>query len=150
VDSALPPEQLMPLVRGLWQGITGDSYVVDARPLDVGDLREACKYTAKLSGIVAMPALVSAFVAYARGRRMVIPFGSCYGVERELAAVEAEGGEEVATDVLTQPCPSCGAVGELRHLAGRAWRMDEVAHVGGGWYRRCGTAQEWGIWLQRI
>ncbi len=33
----------MPLVRGLWQAITGDSYIVDARPLAAvdGDERSA-------------------------------------------------------------------------------------------------------------
>ncbi len=143
VDSALPPEQLMPLVRGLWQAITGDSYIVDARPLDVGDLREACKYTAKLAGIVGEPALVSAFTAYARGRRMVVPFGSCYGAAAQLAAAEVEEGQECPVDVLLRPCPACGEVGWLRHLPGRAWRMEEVAPIGGGWYRWCHDISDW-------
>lgn len=143
VDSALPPRALEALVRALWAAITGDSFVVDARPLDPADLREACKYTAKLGAIVGVPALVGEFLDYARGRRLVIPFGSCYGADAALAGAEGEGGELVAADVLARPCPSCGQVGTLAHDPGRRWDRAAVAAIGGGWYARCATVAEW-------
>jgi hypothetical protein len=147
VDSSLSPEQLMPRLRQLWQEVTGDSYIVDVRPLYGVDLdaalREACKYTAKLSGIVYSPALVGEFSSYANRRRMVIPFGSCYGAAAELAELDTDEGAEVDADVLALPCPGCGEVGHLVYLPGRSWDLAAVVHVGGGWFRPCEGVVQW-------
>ncbi len=47
------------------------------------------------------------------------------------------------TDVAESPCPSCGAVGTLRHDPSRRWRMESVAPIGGGWYVPCRSVEDW-------
>lgn len=131
------------VLRHAWRRITGDSFIVDVRPLERDDLRELCKYTAKLGDIVYSPASVAEFCAYADGRRMVIPFGSCYGAAQELAELDAEEGGEVAADVETLSCPSCGAAGTMRHQPGRVWQRDQLAYLGDGWFSPCRSLQEW-------
>lgn len=83
------------------------------------DLRELCKYTAKISDIAEWPASVRVYLDYARRRRLIVTFGSCYGAEAVLAAAEAEEPTQDRTNVEQQPCPSCSAVGTLRHKPGR-------------------------------
>jgi hypothetical protein len=123
--------------------VTGDSFIIDVRPLT--ELREACKYTAKLSGIVYYPDLVREFTAYAARRRMVVPFGNCYGqaAAEALAAVETETPAVEMCVPEDLPCPSCGMVGGLRRVRGHEWTRTEVAAVGGGWYVRCKTRADW-------
>jgi hypothetical protein len=52
-------------VTALWVSVTGDSHIVDVRPFRGAEgmytLREFCKYTAKIGGIVEWPLLVRAF-----------------------------------------------------------------------------------------
>ncbi len=133
----------------LWLAVTGDSHIVDVRPFRTAavasDLRELCKYTAKISDIVDSPALVRVYLDYARRRRLIVTFGSCYGAAAEatLAAAETEELAQEQTDVSAQPCPSCGAVGTLRHEPARRWRMESVAPVGGGWYVQCHSVDDW-------
>ncbi len=140
IDAALPQAVLQAALRALWVAVTGDSYILDVRPFQgvtvAGDLRELCKYTAKIADIVDDPALVRAYLAYARRRRLIVTFGSCYGAagEAALATAEAEEPIQERTDVAQSPCPSCGAVGTLRHDPTRRWRMDAVIAIGGGWY----------------
>ncbi len=132
----------------LWRAVTGDSHIVDVRPFQgatvAHDLRELCKYTAKISEIVEWPLLVRAYLDYARRRRLIVTFGSCYGAAAEavLAAAEAEQPTQERTDVEQQPCPSCGAIGTLRHDPSRRWRMDAVIAIGGGWYVPGRTVEE--------
>jgi hypothetical protein len=143
VDSGTPSAVLLPELVALWLEVTGDSFIIDVRPLT--ELREACKYTAKLSGIVYYPALVKEFTAYAARRRMVVPFGNCYGQ----AALEALAAAEVETPTVQThfpedlPCPSCGLVGGLRRLLGHGWTRAEAAAVGGGWYVHCNSRADW-------
>ncbi len=108
------------------------------------DLRELCKYTAKISEIVEWPLLVRAHIDYARRRRLIVMLGSCYGAAAEavLAAAAAEQPTQERTDVEQQPCPACGAVGTLRHDPSRRWRMDGVIAIGGGWYVLGRTPEE--------
>ncbi len=149
VDAALPQAVLQAALRDLWASVTGDSFVLDVRPFQgatvAADLRELCKYTAKISDIVDAPALVRVYLDYARRRRLIVTFGSCYGAAAEaaLAAAEAEEPGQERTDVEQQPCPGCGAVGTLRHDPSRRWRMEGVAPVGGGWYVLCRSVEEW-------
>jgi hypothetical protein len=143
VDSGTPSAVLLPELVALWLAVTGDSFIIDVRPLT--ELREACKYTAKLSGIVYYPELVGEFTAYAARRRMVVPFGNCYGqaAVEALGAVEAEtptGESHVPEDL---PCPSCGMVGGLRRMVGHGWTRAEAAAVGGGWYVLCTSRADW-------
>jgi hypothetical protein len=149
VDAALPQAVLQAALRDLWASVTGDSFILDVRPFQgatvAADLRELCKYTAKISDIVDSPMLVGVYLAYARRRRLIVTFGSCYGATAEaaLAAAEAEEPSQERTDVEHQPCPGCGAVGTLRHDPGRRWRMESVAPVGGGWYVQCRSVEDW-------
>lgn len=131
------------VLRHYWRHITGDSFIVDVRPLQPDDLRELCKYTAKLGDIVYSPASVAEFCAYADGRRMVVPFGNCHGAAQELAELDDEEGGEIAADVETLSCPSCGEVGTMRHQPGRVWQRDQLAYLGKGWFAPCRTLQEW-------
>jgi hypothetical protein len=143
VDSATPSALLLRELALLWREITADSFIIDVRPLT--ELREACKYTAKLSGIVYYPDLVREFTVYAARRRMVVPFGNCYGKggAEALAAVETEtpAVEMCVPEGLS--CPSCGMVGGLRRVCGHGWTRTEVASVGGGWYVLCRTWSDW-------
>jgi hypothetical protein len=149
IDAALPQAVLQMALTALWRAVTGDSYILDVRPFQgatvTADLRELCKYTAKIADIVDHPALVRVYLDYARRRRLVVTFGSCYGAAAEaaLAAAEAEEPGQERTDVEQQPCPGCGAVGTLRHDPSRRWRMEGVAPVGGGWYVLCRSVEEW-------
>ena len=149
VDSALSQAALQMALAMLWRAVTGDSYILDVRPFQgatvAADLRELCKYTAKIADIVESPALVRAYLAYARRRRLIVTFGSCYGAAAEAVLVAAEAEEPVQerTDVEQQPCPSCGAVGTLRHDSSRRWRMEGVAPIGGGWYVPCRSVDDW-------
>jgi predicted RNA-binding Zn-ribbon protein involved in translation (DUF1610 family) len=133
----------------LWAAVTGDSFILDVRPFQgaavASDLRELCKYTAKISDIVDSPMLVRVYLDYARRRRLIVTFGSCYGAAAEatLTAAEAEEPAQEQTDVSAQPCPSCGAVGTLRHETARRWRMESVAPIGGGWYVQCRSVEDW-------
>ena len=148
IDAHVSQAALQAQLAALWAAVTGDSHILDVRPFRgatvAADLRELCKYTAKIADIVEDPALVRAYLAYARRRRLIATFGSCYGAAAEavVAAAEAEepGGER--TDVEHQPCPGCGAVGTLRHDPSRRWRMDAVIAIGGGWYVPGRTAEE--------
>ena len=148
VDADLPQAVLQAVLRDLWASVTGDSFVLDVRPFQgatvAADLRELCKYTAKISDIVDSPLLVRTYLDYARRRRLIVTFGSCYGAAAEavLAAGEAEEPTQERTDVEQQPCPGCGAVGTLRHDPTRRWRMDGVIAIGGGWYVPGRTAEE--------
>ena len=136
-------------LAALWKAVTGDSHIIDVRPFRSAnvarDLREVCKYTGKISDIVDSPALVGIYLAYSRRRRLIVTFGSCYGAAAEatLAAAEAEEPAQEQTDVESQPCPSCGAVGTLRHDPSRRWRMESVAPIGGGWYVPCRSVEDW-------
>jgi hypothetical protein len=146
IDSDLPPAQLQALIRVAWAALTGDSFIVDVRSLTGPDLaaavREACKYTAKLSSIVYRPALVAEFTRYAAGRRMVVPFGSCYGVER-LAEVESETPAHEDLPLHEVPCPSCGTVGTLHRALGRGWLRSDAVLIGDGWYVRGSSVEVW-------
>ena len=149
IDAAIPQAVLQVALGKLWAAVTRDSFVLDLRPFRgatvAHDLRELCKYTAKISDIVDSPALVGIYLAYARRRRLIVTFGSCYGTAREAALSEAEAEKptQERTDVEQQPCPSCGAVGTLRHDPSRRWRMERVAPIGGGWYVPCWGAEDW-------
>jgi len=149
IDAALPQAALQTALTALWRAVTGDSYILDVRPFQgvmvAADLRELCKYTAKIADIVEYPALVCVYLAYARRRRLIVTFGSCYGAAAEavLAAAEAEEPTQERTDVAHQPCPGCGAVGTLRHDPTRHWRMDGVIPVGDGWYVLGRSVEEW-------
>jgi hypothetical protein len=149
IDATLPQAALQTALTALWRAVTGDSYILDVRPFRgvtvAADLRELCKYTAKIAGIVEDPALVRSYLDYARRRRLIATFGSCYGAAAEavLAAAEAEEPGQERTDVEQQPCPSCGALGTLRHDPSRRWRMERVAPIGGGWYVPCQTIDDW-------
>ncbi len=149
MDAALPQAVLQGKLAALWLAVTGDSHIVDVRPFRgvtvAHDLRELCKYTAKISEIVEWPLLVRAYIDYARRRRLIVTFGSCYGsaAEAVLAAAEAEQPAQERTDVEQQPCPACGAMGTLRHDPTRRWRMESVAPIGGGWYVPCRSAEDW-------
>jgi len=156
IDADLPQAVLQATLGALWLAVTGDSHILDLRPFQgaevAHDLRELCKYTAKISDIVEYPMLVRTYLDYARRRRLICTFGSCYGAAAEaaLAAAEAEEPAEERTDVESQPCPGCGAVGTLRHDPSRHWRMDEVIAVGGGWYVPGRTLEEHrGVWVGR-
>lgn len=141
VESALPAAALLPLIRAVWRDLTGDSYIVDVRPLT--DVREACKYTAKLATIVYSPALVAEFTAYAARRRMVVPFGACYGAAAVLVAVEGEVPAVEVGPVEERACPGCGALGTLRRVYGHGWSLAEAVPIGDGWYTPCRTSGEW-------
>ncbi len=149
MDAALPQAVLQGKLAALWVAVTGDSDIVDVRPFQgatvAHDLRELCKYTAKISEIVEWPLLVRAYIDYARRRRLIVTFGSCYGAAAEavLAAAEAERPAQERTEVEHQPCPACGAVGTLRHDPTRRWRMESVAPIGGGWYVPCRSVEDW-------
>ncbi len=149
IDAALPQAALQTALTALWRAVTGDSYILDVRPFQgatvAADLREICKYTAKIADIVGSPVLVRSYLDYARRRRLIVTFGSCYGAAAEavLAAAEAEEPVQQRTDVERQPCPGCGAVGTLRHDPSRRWRMDSVASIGGGWYVPCRSVDDW-------
>jgi hypothetical protein len=149
IDAAVPQAVLQAQLAALWAAVTRDSFILDLRPFQgaavASDLRELCKYTAKISDIVDSPALVRVYLDYARRRRLIVTFGSCYGAagEATLAAVEAEEPAQERTDVAQAPCPSCGAVGTLRHEPARRWRMERVAPVGGGWYVQCHSVDDW-------
>jgi hypothetical protein len=140
IDATLPQAALQTALTALWRAVTGDSYILDVRPFQgamvAADLRELCKYTAKIADIVDDPVLVRGYLDYARRRRLIVTFGSCYGAAGEAVLVSAEAEEPTRerTDVEHQPCPGCGAVGTLRHDPARRWRMDGVIPVGGGWY----------------
>ncbi len=148
IDAALPQVVLQGKLAELWAAVTGDSHIVDVRPFRGAEgaytLREFCKYTAKIGAIVEWPLLVRAYIDYARRRRLIVTFGSCYGsgAEEVLAAAEAEQPTQERTDVEQQPCPSCGVVGMLRHDPTRRWRMDAVIAIGGGWYVPGRTVEE--------
>ncbi len=135
------------VLRHQWRRLTGDSFIVDVRPLDRGDLRELCKYTAKLADIVYVPSLVAEFCAYADGRRMVIPFGTCYAVAAELAALDDQAAGEVQVDAEALACPSCGGVGTMQHQVKRVWWREHVTHIGQGWYSPCRTLEDWRYYL---
>jgi hypothetical protein len=142
VDSATPLAVLLPELASEWRAVTGDSFIIDVRPLT--ELREACKYTAKLSGIVYYPDLVREFTAYAARRRMVVPFGNCYGqAAAALAVVDTETPVVEMCVPEDLPCPSCGRVGGLRRVRGHGWMRTEVASVGGGWYVLCRSGSDW-------
>lgn len=143
VDSATSSAVLLKEIAREWKAVTGDSFIIDVRPLT--ELREACKYTAKLSGIVYYPDLVREFTAYAARRRMVVPFGNCYGqvAAEALAAVETETPAVEICVPEDLPCPSCGMVGGLRRVLGHGWMRTEAASVGGGWYVLCRTRSDW-------
>ena len=149
IDANVPQAALQAALAALWASVTGDSFILDVRPFQgasvASDLRELCKYTAKISDIVDSPELVAVYLAYSRRRRLIVTFGSCYGAAAEatLAAAEAEEPAQERTDVSAQPCPSCGEVGTLRHEPGRRWRMDSAAPVGGGWYVQCRSVDDW-------
>jgi hypothetical protein len=149
VDAGVPQAVLQAQLVALWASVTGDSFIIDVRPFQgatvAHDLRELCKYTAKISDIVDSPALVRVYLDYARRRRLIVTFGNCYGAAAEatLAAAELEEPAQERTDVAQQPCPSCGAVGTLRHEPSRRWRMDSAAPVGGGWYVQCRSVEDW-------
>jgi hypothetical protein len=149
IDAAVPQAALQTALAALWRAVTGDSYILDVRPFQgvtvAADLRELCKYTAKIADIVEDPALVRSYLDYARRRRLIVTFGSCYGAAAEavLAAAEAEEPAQERTDVEHQPCPGCGAVGTLRHDPSRRWRMERVAPIGGGWYVPCRSVDDW-------
>lgn len=140
IDADVPQAVLQAQLAALWAAVTRDSHILDLRPFRgaevAHDLRELCKYTAKISDIVEQPALVRTYLDYARRRRLIFTFGSCYGAAAEavLAAAEAEEPTQDQTDVEQQPCPGCGERGTLRHDPSRRWRMDGVIAVGGGWY----------------
>jgi hypothetical protein len=149
IESDIPQVVLQGKLAELWAAVTGDSHIVDVRPFRGAEgaytLREFCKYTAKIGAIVEWPLLVRAYIDYARRRRLIVTFGSCYGAAAEavLAAAEAEQPTQERTDVEEQPCPSCGAVGTLRHDPTRRWRMESVAPIGGGWYVPCRSVEDW-------
>ena len=149
IDAAIPQAVLQAALRDLWAAVTGDSFVIDLRPFAgatvAADLRELCKYTAKIADIVQHPGLVREYLEYAERRRLIVTFGSCYGAAAEavLAAAEAEEPTRERTDVEQQPCPGCGSTGTLRHDPTRRWRMDAVAPIGGGWYVPCRSVEEW-------
>ena len=149
IDAAVPQAVLQAELAALWAAVTRDSFILDLRPFQgatvASDLRELCKYTAKISDIVDSPALVRVYLDYARRRRLIVTFGSCYGAAAEatLAAAEAEEPAQERTDVAQSPCPSCGAVGTLRHEPARRWRMESAAPVGGGWYVQCRSVDDW-------
>jgi hypothetical protein len=149
IDAALPQAVLQDTLRVLWLAVTGDSFIIDLRPFRgatvAHELRELCKYTAKISEIVDSPALVRVYLDYSRRRRLVVTFGSCYGAAAEavIAAVETEEPTQEPTNVEERPCPSCGELGTLRHDPSRHWRMESVAPVGGGWYVQCRTVEDW-------
>jgi len=128
MHAALPEAVLQGKLAALWVAVTGDSH-----------------YTAKIGEIVHWPLLVRAYIDYARRRRLIVTFGSCYGsaAEAVLAAAEAEQPTQERTDVEDQPCPACGAVGTLRHDSSRRWRMESVAPIGGGWYVPCRSVEDW-------
>ncbi len=149
IDADVPQAVLQAELAALWAAVTRDSFILDVRPFQgatvASDLRELCKYTAKISDIVDSPALVRVYLDYARRRRLIVTFGSCYGAAAEatLAAAEAEEPAQERTDVAQSPCPSCGAVGTLRHEPARRWRMDRAAPIGGGWYVQCQSVEDW-------
>jgi len=156
IDADVSQAVLQAELAVLWAVVTQDSHILDLRPFHgaevAHDLRELCKYTAKISDIVERPVLVGVYLAYARRRRLIFTFGSCYGVAAEavLAAAEAEEPAQERTDVEQQPCPDCGAVGTLRHDPARRWRMENVIAVGGGWYVPGRTLEEHrGVWVGR-
>jgi hypothetical protein len=156
VDAAVDQAVLQAHLAVLWAAVTGDSFILDVRPFQgatvAADLRELCKYTAKISDIVDSPALVRTYLDYARRRRLIFTFGSCYGAAAEavLAAAEAEEPSQEQTDVEAQPCPSCGEVGTLRHDQSRRYRMEDMISVGGGWYVPGRTLEEHrGVWVGR-
>jgi hypothetical protein len=156
IDADVPQAVLQAVLRDLWAAVTGDSYILDVRPFQgatvAADLRELCKYTAKISDIVDNPMLVRVYLDYARRRRLIFTFGSCYGAAAEavLAAAEAEEPTQEQTDVEVQPCPSCGEVGTLRHDQSRRYRMENMISVGGGWYVPGRTLEEHrGVWVGR-
>jgi hypothetical protein len=156
IDADVPQAVLQATLGGLWAAVTRDSYILDLRPFlgatVAHDLRELCKYTAKIGDIVEWPALVGVYLAYARRRRLIFTFGSCYGVAAEavLAGAEAEEPTQARTDVEQQPCPSCGEVGTLRHDPARRYRMESMIAVGGGWYVPGRTVEEHrGVWAGR-
>jgi len=137
IDSDLPAPVLQAQIKAVWAALTGDSFIIDVRHLTGDDLaaavREACKYTAKLASIVHDPALVAEFMSYAAHRRMVVPFGSCYGS----AALDVADSETPVAEVVSipaQPCPSCGSVGTLHRALGRGWTRAEAIAIGDGWY----------------
>ncbi len=149
VDSRLPQAVLQAALRELWAGVTGDSFILDVRPFQgatvASDLRELCKYTAKISDIVDSPMLVRLYLDYARRRRLIVTFGNCYGAaaEARLAVAEAEEPTTERTDIEQQPCPSCGEVGTLRHEPGRRWHMETAASIGNGWYVQACSVDDW-------
>ena len=151
IDATLPQLVLQTALRDLWAAVTGDSFVIDLRPFAgatvAADLRELCKYTAKIADIVQHPALVREYLDYAQRRRLIVTFGSCYGAAAEavLAVAEAEEPTRERTDVEQQPCPGCGLSGTLRHDPTRRWRMDGVAPIGGGWYVPCRSVEDWRV-----
>ncbi len=148
IDADVSQAVLQAQLAVLWAAVTGDSFILDVRPFQgatvAADLRELCKYTAKISDIVDSPALVRTYLDYARRRRLIFTFGSCYGAAAEatLAAAEAEEPTQEQTDVEAQPCPSCGAVGTLRHDPSRRYRLEHMISVGGGWYVPGRTVEE--------
>jgi len=153
IDSDLPAPALYALLRAAWHALTGDSFIVDVRPLTGDDLpaavRELCKYTAKLSGIVHYPALVGEFTRYAARHRMVVPFGNCHG-RAELADVDAETPEVEHFEAEELACPSCAAVGTMRRAPGRGWSKAEAIPDGrgSGWWVRGNTPVDWARVLQ--
>ncbi len=62
----------------LWRELTGDSYIVDIRPVPRGDrgaVYEVCKYPVKSADIVSMPGLVAEYDYVMAGRRQFFTFG---------------------------------------------------------------------------
>jgi hypothetical protein len=149
IDADVSQAALQAQLAALWAAVTRDSFILDVRPFQgaavASDLRELCKYTVKISDIVESPMLVWVYLDYARRRRLIVTFGSCYGAAAEatLAAAEAEEPATERTDVAAQPCPSCGEVGTLRHEPARRWRMESVAPIGGGWYVQACSVEDW-------
>ncbi len=65
-----------------WLELTGDSFIVDIRPVPRGDrgaIYELCKYPVKTSDILSMPGLVAEYEYVMAGRRQFFTFGFARG-----------------------------------------------------------------------